>query len=637
MKKILLSLALAIGCMILANAQLLQRNPAAADVLLPSPAKAPVMNALGENQLYLGPYASDDLAGSGNGLGLAGYSGIFQMGVVLPLDRVQAFNGGTVKAIRFGLCATVTNGAVFIYPITSLDPLTLGDPLVEQAVSSTVVGWNQVELATPFTINTEGIVGLLLGYQYKQIKGSTNASYPISVVDQGTILDTYTNAGSLTSDQWQDIGLSSYGNLSVQAIVEKNYPNNYLYLSQPQASSFAKVSEGLDFSVGLTNFGKQTLWDYTIDMLVDGELKGQIDSPEALTPVETIQHFNCPLDGVTSGRHTLTLRVATVAGQTVTDGASVSTEFTAYVKSFSRQKQLVEHFTAQGCKNCPKGVAVLEALQQMRDDMAWVAIHCNYNGTDVFNIQRGTQVASYLGRSVYPSASFNRFDGDNSGNIVPSILYNPDYAQEVANVLSYTYFDSNPTPVLTTVNIEPDYDEETRILNIKVSGRVTEDINEVMGDNLGLSVYLTEDSLVAQQYNNGTWIQSYVHNNVLRSMPTAYNGDPLSISGTAYEKTYQVELASEWQPENMRIVAFVHQRGTTPNDKQVINCEAMPLLGNTIAGDINGDGVVDIADVNAVINMMLGRIPSTAAADVTGDGVVDIADVNTIINLMLGK
>lgn len=59
-----------------------------------------------------------------------------------------------------------------------------------------------------------------------------------------------------------------------------------------------------------------------------------------------------------------------------------------------------------------------------------------------------------------------------------------------------------------------------------------------------------------------------------------------------------------------------------------------------VVGDVNADGVVDIADVNAVINVMLGKLLASdfpGNADVTGDGKVDIADVNTAINLMLGK
>ena len=67
--------------------------------------------------------------------------------------------------------------------------------------------------------------------------------------------------------------------------------------------------------------------------------------------------------------------------------------------------------------------------------------------------------------------------------------------------------------------------------------------------------------------------------------------------------------------------------------------------------DVNHDGMVDIADINILINVMLGydvpvghqghdTIPAETAEkimDVTGDGHVDITDINTLINKMLGK
>lgn len=61
-----------------------------------------------------------------------------------------------------------------------------------------------------------------------------------------------------------------------------------------------------------------------------------------------------------------------------------------------------------------------------------------------------------------------------------------------------------------------------------------------------------------------------------------------------------------------------------------------PLL----RGDITGDGNVDIADVNAAINVMLGKFRPEmflGEPDLNGDGKVDIADVNISINLMLGR
>ncbi len=57
----------------------------------------------------------------------------------------------------------------------------------------------------------------------------------------------------------------------------------------------------------------------------------------------------------------------------------------------------------------------------------------------------------------------------------------------------------------------------------------------------------------------------------------------------------------------------------------------------TFAGDVNGDGDIDITDVDLAINMALGLIDETEAADVDGSGSVDITDVNIIINLVLGK
>jgi len=45
---------------------------------------------------------------------------------------------------------------------------------------------------------------------------------------------------------------------------------------------------------------------------------------------------------------------------------------------------------------------------------------------------------------------------------------------------------------------------------------------------------------------------------------------------------------------------------------------------------------VNIADVNAVIDMILGGIAS-AQGDINFDGEVNIADVNVLINMILGN
>lgn len=52
--------------------------------------------------------------------------------------------------------------------------------------------------------------------------------------------------------------------------------------------------------------------------------------------------------------------------------------------------------------------------------------------------------------------------------------------------------------------------------------------------------------------------------------------------------------------------------------------------------DINHDGSVDIADVNIVINTVLGMGSNEYNCDINGDDDIDIADINRVINAILG-
>ena len=59
-----------------------------------------------------------------------------------------------------------------------------------------------------------------------------------------------------------------------------------------------------------------------------------------------------------------------------------------------------------------------------------------------------------------------------------------------------------------------------------------------------------------------------------------------------------------------------------------------------IVGDVDGSGIVDIDDVNAIINLILyydnykDKYPGVA--DVDGSGIIDVDDVNAVINIILG-
>ena len=56
----------------------------------------------------------------------------------------------------------------------------------------------------------------------------------------------------------------------------------------------------------------------------------------------------------------------------------------------------------------------------------------------------------------------------------------------------------------------------------------------------------------------------------------------------------------------------------------------------TLKGDVNGDGEVNIADINVIINIILSG-DSNMTGDINEDGEVNIADINTVINIILNS
>ncbi len=51
---------------------------------------------------------------------------------------------------------------------------------------------------------------------------------------------------------------------------------------------------------------------------------------------------------------------------------------------------------------------------------------------------------------------------------------------------------------------------------------------------------------------------------------------------------------------------------------------------------MNDDGEVNIADINAIIDIILGGTDNTQGhADVNNDSEVNIADINTVIDIIL--
>lgn len=74
----------------------------------------------------------------------------------------------------------------------------------------------------------------------------------------------------------------------------------------------------------------------------------------------------------------------------------------------------------------------------------------------------------------------------------------------------------------------------------------------------------------------------------------------------------------------------------------VIGLPSSPQLFSLdiLMGDVNGDGLIDVADISAMTNYILERSNTVfieAAADMNGDGSIDVSDVSAITNIILEK
>lgn len=79
------------------------------------------------------------------------------------------------------------------------------------------------------------------------------------------------------------------------------------------------------------------------------------------------------------------------------------------------------------------------------------------------------------------------------------------------------------------------------------------------------------------------------------------------------------------------------QNGIVSNASGVTaNCTSSTVtvkVTDKIAGDLTGEGTLDVADLTLLIDY-LSKVTYNAAADITGDGILDVADLTKLIELL---
>jgi len=235
------------------------------------------------------------------------------------------------------------------------------------------------------------------------------------------------------------------------------------------------------------------------------------------------------------------------------------------------RKVLVEEFTGVRCPNCPPGSAELESLKSLYgENLILVAIHASgsfaiplEDSKYDFRTEAGEQLRTYLGQPFgYPSAVINRKKLPDRSNLQ---LNQAAWASTIEEELQ-------ADPALA-INVVTTYDPDSRQLAVDITLLP----NQTIDENLRLSIMLTEGEIIDKQLTPEGEDPDYVHQHVLRTMLSRFDGDALATlaRGKVLEKKYTFTVPDAWQVERCDIIAFVHQTG---NSRYVWQAERTAVL-----------------------------------------------------------
>ena len=216
---------------------------------------------------------------------------------------------------------------------------------------------------------------------------------------------------------------------------------------------------------------------------------------------------------------------------------------------------LLEEFTGKGCTNCPKGNREIENLLAIYDsNLVVVSIHAGTFADPMFFPLGQFDLRTEVGNNIFQMLGPNL--GYPSG-VVDRIKFNGEFQQGSQSWADLVAQEVARDPQVDFV-VSHTFDQESRLVEIQLEG-ITR--SELAGE-VRISVMITEDGIVDAQddIEAGGIVEDYVHNHVLRSMATPYDGDVVINEpgvGASFSGEYSALVDSTWVAGNLKLIIFV--------------------------------------------------------------------------------
>ena len=165
------------------------------------------------------------------------------------------------------------------------------------------------------------------------------------------------------------------------------------------------------------------------------------------------------------------------------------------------------------------------------------------------------------------------------------------------------------------------YDKNKKIASTMKMGR-TSTANGVLIEGYKQNVIYKLKRPITEPTNPGNYLQGTVTSENLDQYKVAYVFDKKDKNFWKPSSGYRSEAGS----------AFLRLTNTQAGNTTKVYIDRW----SKATGDINGDGEINVSDVTALINKILGSSTySDAVCDINGDGEINVSDVTALINMIL--
>lgn len=518
----------------------------------------------GENQMIIG-YCPNEVNPDG---GVGGVNQQVEMAaaVYFPVEKMKLLTGNKLLKINLAIMDTkVKNVKVWIRSTLN------GTNKMVQSISNITKGWNEVTLETPYELDGSDIY---VGYTLT----APASTYPIGFsggADQSNAMFLAINKA------WSNYYGMKFGSLSLQCLLEgeKKIENDVTLIANPIGNHYAKPDEEstVTYQASIFNATVNSVSNFEVTYQAGTGEKVSKTIEKAIAPFATIDFEQTIQVPNSPGNQDINFSITKVNGKedecpfdnTLADWLYI------YTESFPR-RVLVEQFTTQQCGYCPTGLKTLNMALEGKE-FSWVAHHVGFYDDD-FTIDESVEYLDLYGGGTYaPACMFDR-------TVVPgatSPVFGLSY-QSVSGgakvVKSYWDYVSE-IPTFITVDVNATYNNDTRTLDISVSGQAQQ--AALARTNPKLTIFLTESGLSGKQSGATGTIE---HNHVIRAVLTDVWGSEPEWSSDKNQYTYHTtyKIPSTQKVENMTIVAFIcNQDENDINNRMIMNSGEMQLSSLT--------------------------------------------------------